>query len=72
MLILESYLTEIFFRIKQDDAYFCLMEIETGVPQGSMLGPILHLLYTSDIPSMENKIIATFADDTVSMADYDN
>ncbi len=73
--ILESYLTERFFRIKQDDAYSCLMEIETGVPQGSVLGPILYLLYTSDIPSTENNIIATFADDTVSMAvgeDYDD
>jgi len=41
---LESYLTERFFRIKQGDAYFELKEIKAGVPQGSVLGPVLYLL----------------------------
>ena len=62
--ILESYLTERFFRIKQGDACSELKEIKEGVPQGSVLGPVLYLLYTSDLPELENSIVATFADDT--------
>lgn len=66
--ILQSYLSERYFRIKQDDAYSELKEIRAGVPQGSVLGPVLYLLYTSDIPSLEYETIATFADDTAIMA----
>ena len=62
--ILESYLTERFFRIKQGDAYSELKEIKAQVPQGSVLGPVLYLLYTSDLPKLENSTVATFADGT--------
>jgi retron-type reverse transcriptase len=62
--ILESYLAERFFRVKQGDAYSELKEIKAGVPQGSVLGPVLYLLYTSGLPNVENSTVATFADDT--------
>ena len=58
-------LTERFFTIKQGDAYSELKEIKAGVPQGSVLGPVIYLLYTSDLPQLENSTVATFADDTV-------
>ncbi|KAI5720084.1 hypothetical protein M8J77_001627 [Diaphorina citri] len=66
--ILSSYLSNRFFRIKQEDSYSELKEICAGVPQGSVLGPILYLLYTSDIPEEEENTIATFADDTAFLA----
>ena len=31
---------------------------------GSVLGPVLHLLYTSDFPKLNNSTVDTFADDT--------
>jgi hypothetical protein len=62
--ILQSYITDRYFRIKQEEAYSELKEIKAGVPQGSVLGPVLYLLYTCDIPTLENDTIATFADDT--------
>ena len=44
--LLESYLTDRFFRIKQDDVYSNLQIIQSDVPQGSILGPILYLRFT--------------------------
>jgi len=66
--ILKSYLTERFFRINQGDAYSELKEIKVGIPQGSVLSPVLYLLYTSDLPKLENSIIGMFADDTAILA----
>lgn len=66
--VIESYLADRVFRIRHEDAYSELKNIKAGVPQGSVLGPVLYLLYTSDIPALENNTIATFADDTAIMA----
>lgn len=66
--ILESYITDRTFRVRQDDSFSDLKLIKAGVPQGSVLGPVLYLLYTSDIPDIGNNTIATFADDTAIMA----
>lgn len=66
--ILESYISDRYFRVKQEEAYSDLKEIKAGVPQGSVLGPVLYLLYTCDIPTLENNTLATFADDTAILA----
>ena len=62
--ILESYLTESFFRVKHEDAYSELKDIKSGVSQGSVLGPVLYCTLVSDLPKLENSTVATFADDT--------
>lgn len=62
-LLLKSYLTSRHFRIKHDDEFSSLRPILAGVPQGSVLVPMLYLLFTADIPRRNSITIATFADD---------
>jgi hypothetical protein len=63
--ILESYLTDRPFQVKFKDEIATLRKTEAGLPQGSVLGPVLILTYTSDLPTPDNTTTATIANDTV-------
>lgn len=66
--ILKSYLSERLFLVKQGDARSSLMPIEAGVPQGSVLGPVLYNIYTTDLPTSDDVMVATYADDIAFLA----
>ena len=50
--------------IKSDDGMSEFLELLSGVPQGSILGPTLFLLFINDIPLHSNFCLADlYADD---------
>ena len=61
--LIKSYLSSRTFVIKIKDAHSQVKDIKAGVPQGSVLGPILYTLYTANIPTTTNSTVLTFADD---------
>ncbi|KAL7296992.1 hypothetical protein TKK_0009427 [Trichogramma kaykai] len=63
-LLLKSYLENRTFQVKFNNIITKLYNINAGVPQGSVLGPTLYLIYTSDIPLANDVTTATYADDT--------
>jgi hypothetical protein len=66
--ILKSYLSKRYFLGKQEAEYSGLKPVNAGVPQVSMLGPVLYLIYTRDLPQPEGTTVATFVDDKANMA----
>jgi hypothetical protein len=67
-LILKFYLHNRHFQVKIEDSYTDFLPVNAGVPQSSVLGLLLHLLYTADLPTSPDSTIATFADDTAILA----
>jgi hypothetical protein len=71
-LILKSYLHNRLFQVKIEDAYTNLLPINAGVPQGSVLDPLLYILFTADLPTSPDAVTATYADDTAVLATDSN
>ena len=60
----ENYLTDRLQRVVIGGSSSEWIQIEAGVPQGSILGPLLFLIYINDIVEDVNSDILLFADDT--------
>ena len=62
--LIMSYLADRSFRVRFEDSYSEFRKIRAGVPQGSVLSPLIFSLFTADVPKPKKGKIGIFADDT--------
>ena len=51
-------------RVVLGDSISDWMPVTSGVPQGSVLGPILFLIFINDMPEVIQSLVKLFADDS--------
>ena len=69
--LLESYLSNRLQYVEHDNIKSDYIPITTGAPQGSILGPLLFIIYLNDIFFSKYKFIL-YADDTTLFANFRN
>ena len=59
-----DYLQDRTQRVRVNGAISSSIDVLSGVPQGSVLGPALFLIFVADVSTIINNIISLYADDT--------
>ena len=71
---IESYLNKRSFKVSVNEKYSEICSLEIGVPQGSILGPLLFILYTKEIEKITEKYnfhVHLYADDSQLYFSFD-
>ena len=72
LLWFQSYLSNRTQKVVIGNDSSCTGQIKAGVPQGSVQGPLLFLVFINDITENINSNIRLFADDTTLFIDFDD
>ena len=69
----KSYLHQRKQFVQYKNSSSSILDIDCGVPQGSVLGPLLFIIYSNDLPTaVHNSKIILFADDTTMYKTHNN
>ena len=68
MYVLEQFLSSRRLRVCVDGGVSGWSDVVSGVSQGSVLGPILFVLYTSNLSHVVDSHVYCYADDTTLVA----
>lgn len=61
--IVKDFLSDRTMKIKVGSAFSKSQHVPSGVPQGSVLGPLLFLIFINDLPNSIKSFVELFADD---------
>ena len=64
IILFKSYLSNRLFRVNLENCSSDPSNITCGVPQGSILGPLLFLIYVNDMPQAVKSNLFLYADDS--------